>query len=176
MEAKPIALSVLMTREEYMQLTVQIHRLRAGGPSFFTLAGGILAILSIAGLFFGHYIALSRFSAGCLLLFGVFLMCYEGIVAPILDKGAAAREYEEKEELRTANVYEFGPGFIQIRNSRMEGRLPLSMATSWVKTAGGLSVSFGRECHVLVPARLLDEGQWNTIRDWLAAVPDSGRE
>lgn len=28
MEAKPIALSVLMTREEYMQLTVQIHRLR----------------------------------------------------------------------------------------------------------------------------------------------------
>lgn len=86
MEAKPIALSVLMTREEYMQLTVQIHRLRAGGPSFFTLAGGILAILSIAGLFFGHYIALSRFSAGCLLLFGVFLMCYEGIVAPILDK------------------------------------------------------------------------------------------
>ena len=26
MEPKPIALSVLMTREEYMQLTVQIHR------------------------------------------------------------------------------------------------------------------------------------------------------
>ena len=38
MEPKPIALSVLMTREEYMQLTVQIHRLRSGGPSFFTLA------------------------------------------------------------------------------------------------------------------------------------------
>lgn len=34
MEPKPIALSVLMTREEYMQLTVQIHRLRSGGPSF----------------------------------------------------------------------------------------------------------------------------------------------
>ena len=46
MEPKPIALSVLMTREEYMQLTVQIHRLRSGGPSFFTLAGGILGILS----------------------------------------------------------------------------------------------------------------------------------
>lgn len=53
MEPKPIALSVLMTREEYMQLTVQIHRLRSGGPSFFTLAGGILGILSLAGIFFG---------------------------------------------------------------------------------------------------------------------------
>ena len=67
MEPKPIALSVLMTREEYMQLTVQIHRLRSGGPSFFTLAGGILGILSLAGIFFGHYISLSPFTAGCLL-------------------------------------------------------------------------------------------------------------
>ena len=39
MEPKPIALSVLMTREEYMQLTVQIHRLRSGGPSFFYPGG-----------------------------------------------------------------------------------------------------------------------------------------
>ena len=174
MEPKPIALSVLMTREEYMQLTVQIHRLRSGGPSFFTLAGGILGILSLAGIFFGHYISLSPFTAGCLLVFGVFLMIYEGIIAPILDKGAAAREYEEKEELRTANVYEFGPGFIKIRNSRMEGKLPLSLVTSWAKTAGGLSVSYGRECHVLIPTRLLDEGQWSAIQEWLAAAPVSG--
>jgi hypothetical protein len=107
-------------------------------------------------------------------VFGVFLMIYEGIIAPILDKGAAAREYEEKEELRTANVYEFGPGFIKIRNSRMEGKLPLSLVTSWAKTAGGLSVSFGRECHVLIPTRLLDEGQWSAIQEWLAAAPVSG--
>ena len=151
MEPKPIALSVLMTREEYMQLTVQIHRLRSGGPSFFTLAGGILGILSLAGIFFGHYISLSPFTAGCLLVFGVFLMIYEGVIAPILDKG-----------------------FIKIRNSRMEGKLPLSLVTSWAKTAGGLSISFGRECHVLVPSRLLDEGQWSAIQEWLAAAPVSG--
>ena len=84
------------------------------------------------------------------------------------------QEYEEKEELRTANVYEFGPGFIKIRNSRMEGKLPLSLVTSWAKTAGGLSVSFGRECHVLIPTRLLDEGQWSAIQEWLAAAPVSG--
>lgn len=97
-----------------------------------------------------------------------------GLLPPFSTRGRPPREYEEKEELRTANVYEFGPGFIKIRNSRMEGKLPLSLVTSWAKTAGGLSVSFGRECHVLIPTRLLDEGQWSAIQEWLAAAPVSG--
>ena len=151
MEQTPdsVALSVLLTKEEYMQFSVRLQRQgRAGGLSFFTVLGGVLAILGL---------------------------CYDGLVAPIFWRGAAAREYEEKEDLHTANQYVFTPDCLEVHNSRMEARLPLTMVTDWRRTGEGLWVSFGRECSALVPARLLDEGQAARITGWLGAVRPEGK-
>lgn len=147
----------------------------AGGLSFFTVLGGVLAILGLGGFFFGSRISLSPFTAGILFLFGLFLLCYDGLVAPIFWRGAAAREYEEKEDLHTANQYVFTPDCLEVHNSRMEARLPLTMVTDWRRTGEGLWVSFGRECSALVPARLLDEGQAARITGWLGAVRPEGK-
>ena len=178
MEQTPdsVALSVLLTKEEYMQFSVRMQRQgRAGGLSFFTVLGGVLAILGLGGFFFGSRISLSPFTAGILFLFGLFLLCYDGLVAPIFWRGAAAREYEEKEDLHTANQYVFTPDCLEVHNSRMEARLPLTMVTDWRRTGVGLWVSFGRECSALVPARLLDEGQAARITGWLGAVRPEGK-
>lgn len=54
MEQTPdsVALSVLLTKEEYMQFSVRLQRQgRAGGLSFFTVLGGVLAILGLGGFF-----------------------------------------------------------------------------------------------------------------------------
>ena len=166
----------LITEEEYMQFSVRMQRQgRAGGLSFFTVLGGVLAILGLGGFFFGSRISLSPFTAGILFLFGLFLLCYDGLVAPIFWRGAAAREYEEKEDLHTANQYVFTPDCLEVHNSRMEARLPLTMVTDWRRTGEGLWVSFGRECSALVPARLLDEGQAARITGWLGAVRPEGK-
>lgn len=90
MEQTPdsVALSVLLTKEEYMQFSVRLQRQgRAGGLSFFTVLGGVLAILGLGGFFFGSRISLSPFTAGILFLFGLFLLCYDGLVAPIFWRG-----------------------------------------------------------------------------------------
>lgn len=168
MEQEALTLSVLLTKEEYMNLAVQLYRQKKGkGLSFYAVLGGILAICGIAGFFFGQRISLSPYTAGVLLLFGAFLLCYDGAVAPILVRASAAREYEEKDDLRTANQIILDAGQVQVRNSRMEGTLPYRLMTSWTMTADGLSLSFGRECHVWIPRRLLTEEQGRQLQQWL---------
>ena len=171
MEQETLTLSVLLTKEEYMNLAVQLYRQKRGkGLSFYAVLGGILAILGIAGLFFGHRISLSPYTAGFLLLFGAFLLCYDGAVAPILVRGSAAREYEEKDDLRTTNQVTLAAGQVQVRNSRMEATLPYRLMTSWTQTEDGFRLSFGRECHVWIPRRLLTEEQGRRLQTWLEAA------
>ncbi len=43
----------------------------------------------------------------CLILLGLFCFGYDGLIAPLLAGGAAAREYDEKEELRMATTLVF---------------------------------------------------------------------
>lgn len=177
METDVLAISVLLTREEYMALAVQLYRRkREKGLSVFAVLGGVLAILGMAGLFFGQWISLSPYTAGILLLFGAFLLCYDGAVAPVLVRGAAAREYEEKDDLRMTNQYRLSPESVQVSNSRIEGTFPLRLMSSWISTADGFCLSFGRECHVWIPHRLLTGEQSGLLRRWLeeAGKPSAG--
>ena len=163
-----LSLSVLVTREEYMAFNAQLQRSqRSGRVSLLSATGAVLTAAGIAGLFFGGNISLAPAVAVCVLLFGLFLACFNSLVAPLLDKAAAAREYDEKEDLRLSNVYVFTEAAVEIRNGRMEGSRPLRLATGWMETADLFSLSFGRECHIVVPKRLLNEGQMNGLRQLL---------
>lgn len=93
------------------------------------------------------------------MLLGLFLACFDGLIAPMLDRAAAAREYDEKEELRLANQITFAGDSVTVKNGRMEGVLPLRMLTRWQRSADLYSLSFGRECHVMLPRRLMDQEQ-----------------
>ncbi len=168
MPQESLSVSILLTQEEYMQFSVQMYRRQVKkNVSFLTLLGGIIAIVAIAGFFFGHYISLSSFSAAGLLLISILMLCYEGAIAPMLVRGAAARAYEEKEDLRTANQYIFTQDEVQIHNARMEGTLPLSWMTAWTRTGNGFWISFGQECDILIPIRLLDEKECDQLERWL---------
>ena len=152
-----LAFSVLLTREEYTQTIARIEQENRGRRlPLPTVAGALLTAMGIAGLFFGEAISLSPFAAGCLVLLGLFLACFDGLIAPMLDRAAAARE---KEELRLANQITFAGDSVTVKNGRMEGVLPLRMLTRWQRSADLYSLSFGRECHVMLPRRLMDQEQ-----------------
>lgn len=171
-----VALSVLVTREEYMAFTVQLQKkLRSQRPRLTEACGAVLIAAGIAGIFFGHLISLVPSASVCLLLMGAFLACFNGLLAPILDRAAAAREYDEKEDIRLANVYTFSDTAVDIRNGRIEGTLPLKLATRVIETADLISLSFGRECHVVVPKRLLTTQQRETLLGILKAQTATGR-
>lgn len=175
MQDSSLSLSVLLTQEEYMRFTVQMVRRKAKkGLSFFTLLGGVLTILALAGFFFGHYISLSSVSSVCLLLLGLILLCYEGAIAPVIVRGAAARAYEEKDDLRTANRYVFTEKEVQVQNARLEGKLPLSWITEWIQTDEGFWISFGRECSILIPDRLLEIKDRDLLAGWLKESTENG--
>lgn len=165
-QEKRVAISVLVTREEYMAFTVQLmKKLRGNRPKLTEACGAVLIAAGIAGLFFGDAISLLPSAAICLLLIGLFLACYNGLLAPVLDRAAAAREYDEKEDVRQANSYVFSDTAVEIRNGRMEGELPLQLATRYIETADLFSVSFGRECHVVIPKRLLTSTQKEELKE-----------
>lgn len=86
-----LAFSVLLTREEYTQTIARIEQENRGRRlPLPTVAGALLTAMGIAGLFFGEAISLSPFAAGCLVLLGLFLACFDGLIAPMLDRAAAA--------------------------------------------------------------------------------------
>lgn len=159
-QSRTLAFSVLLTKDEYMQTTARIQQeARSRNLPLPTAVGALLTAMGIAGLFFGDAISLSPFAAGCLVLLGLFFVCFDGLIAPMLDRAAAAREYDEKDELRMANLYTFEGDSVHVKNGRMEGKLPLRLATRWQRSADLYSLSFGRECHVMIPRRLMNEDQ-----------------
>ena len=124
---------------------------------FITGGGAVLVFLGLAGLFFGSAISLAPSVAAGMLLVGAFLIGYDGLFAPLLDKGAAAREFDEKPELGMAGTYRFTPDGVEIRNGRIEGTLPRAQVTSAAETQSLFSIAFGREVRILIPKRLLGE-------------------
>ena len=167
-------LSVLVTREEYCEAAAQQRR-EAGkrqGTVWYA-AGALLVLLGVAGAFFGSGISLSLSASFCLILLGVFLACYNGMLAPMLSSAAAAREYDENEDLRYATAYRFGADAVQVKNGRMEGSLPLSALSGWTETPSLFLLTFGRECRFAIPKRLL-EGDLQVALRALLPLP-SGR-
>lgn len=163
-----LSFSVLVTREEYMAFAAETQRqARRRRLPFLYGAGGVLCVLGLAGLFFGSLVSLSAPAAVCLVVVGAFLVAYDGLFAPIMDKAAAAREYDEKEDLRMANACVFTGGRVQIRNGRMEGEIPLSVATRWYQTRDLFGLFFGRELSILLPKRLMDGEQCRQMEDLL---------
>lgn len=153
-----IAVSVLLTKEEYMQFSAVLGRaMRARRLPLLTGCGALLCVTAVAGLFFGSLIGLTSGAALCLLLAGVFLLCYDGLIAPAADKAAAARDYEEKDELRMCNVYRISDTSVFIQNARCEGTLPLAAVTHWQQAGDWFAIFWGIECSVLLPKRLLSE-------------------
>lgn len=163
-----ISLSVLMTRDEYMTFVADSQRQMRRERLPLTKGGGaVLTVLGLAGLFFGRYVSLSPAAALCLLLVGVFLLCYDELLAPLFDRAAAAREYEEKQDLRMAYQYVFTADWVQIQNARVQGVLPLTLMTAWHQTQTLICLSFGREVRLLLPKRALDEAACQTLCRWL---------
>ena len=150
-----LSLCVLITREDYLQYAAQLRReQRRGHLPFITGGGAVLVFLGLA--------------AGMLLV-GAFLIGYDGLFAPLLDKGAAAREFDEKPELGMAGTYRFTPDGVEIRNGRIEGTLPRAQVTSAAETQSLFSIAFGREVRILIPKRLLGEEECLRLRDWLSS-------
>lgn len=169
--AEPLSLSVLITRDEYMAFMAQLrHYERSHQVPFLTIIGAVLIVSGIAGLFFGEYILLAPGVCACILVLGLFFACFDGLVAPFLDRAAAAKDYDEKEDIRLATVYAFSKENVKIRNGYMEGTLPLACCTRKIETAGLISLSFGKECHIILPKRLLNEDQLRTLRGCLQLV------
>lgn len=164
-----LTFSVLVTREEYCEAVAHKKRkARRHIAPVINVAGGTLIVLGIAGLFFGGYISLSPSAAICLILLGIFTVCYDGIFAPILDKAAAAREYREKQDLHFATTYEFKETSVYINNSGLYGEIPLSILTGSSETPTLFIMDIGRELSILIPKRLLTEQQqhelWNLLQ------------
>ena len=86
----------------------------------------------------------------------------------MIDRGAAAREYDEREELRMATAYVFTADQVRVENGRVKGNLPLSLVTSFARTPEQISFRFGRELSFVIPARLLSEEQAAFIENALA--------
>lgn len=165
-----LTLSVLITREDYLEYAAQLRReQRRGHLPYLTGGGALLGILGLAGLFFGQAVSLAPSVAMGLLLVGIFLIGYDGFFAPFLDKGAAAREFEEKPELGLAGTYRFTDSGVEIRNGSIEGTLPRGQMTSTAETESLFCLSFGRVVRILIPKRLLGEEEAQWLRDWTAA-------
>ena len=153
-----------------VQAAPQLRReQRRGHLPFITGGGAVLVFLGLAGLFFGSAISLAPSVAAGMLLVGAFLIGYDGLFAPLLDKGAAAREFDEKPELGMAGTYRFTPDGVEIRNGRIEGTLPRAQVTSAAETQSLFSIAFGREVRILIPKRLLGEEECLRLRDWLSS-------
>ena len=172
MDQKPrITLSVLVTREEYSEAAANEKRKqRRHTAPFITGAGAVLMILGIAGLFFGRSISLSASAAVCLILAGLFLACYDGLIASVLDRAAAAREFDEKEDLHFATTYLFSEDRVAVQNGRIQGELPLSVITRWSETPALFTLAAGRELHMSIPKRLLTPEQDKELRRILEAA------
>ncbi len=153
-----LSLSVLLIKEDYIQYSAQLRRQqRQGHVPLLTCGGALLCILGLAGVFFGSFISLAMPSALGLVLVGAFLLCYDGLFAPMLDRAAAARNFEEKPELHMAGTYVFTQDDVEIRTAGLEGRIPLNLVTRWNETPSLISLSFGREIQIILPKRLLKE-------------------
>ena len=165
-----LTLSVLITREDYLEYAAQLRReQRRGHLPFLTGGGAVLGVLGLVGLFFGEAVSLAPSVAMGLLLVGIFLIGYDGFFAPFLDRGAAAREFDEKPELSLAGTYRFTGTGVEIRNGSIEGTLPRGQMTSAAETESLFSLSFGREVRILIPKRLLGEEETLRLRNWIAA-------
>ncbi|MCI8554491.1 MAG: hypothetical protein HFJ80_06045 [Clostridiales bacterium] len=156
-EEKTVALSVLITREEYLRSSVRHH------PPAVTGAGAVLSAAGLAGLFFGAPVGLTPAAAICIVALGLILLVYNGVLAPFLDRGAAAREFDSREELRMATAYRFTAESVWVENGRVTGELPLSLATDFQRTSEQIAFRFGRELSFLIPIRLLSGEQADFI-------------
>ncbi|MDD2362603.1 MAG: YcxB family protein [Oscillospiraceae bacterium] len=175
-EKSVLSLSVLVTREEYSQAVAISKRKHRRKTARLTMGfGTVLILCGVAGLFFGSYIFLSPSPAACLVFAGLFLVCYDGLIAPILDRGAAAREFEEKEDLHFATTYIFYTDRVTVQNGRIQGELPLSILTEWVETPALFGLEVGKELSMAIPKRLLDTEQENQLRSILEAAAGSAK-
>ncbi len=166
-----LTLSVLVTREEYCEAAAEHRRAVSRGQGNALLAAGaVLTALGIAGVFFGGRISLSFSAAFSLIVLGIFLVCYNGVFAPMFSRAAAAREYDRNEDLRFATAYRFSgkaEGTVMVKNGRMEGNLPLRCITEWTETPSLFLITYGREFRFAIPKRLLEPGQEERLRSLL---------
>jgi hypothetical protein len=170
-ESTQISLSVLVTKEEYCEAAAMKKRkLRAHFAPMLIGAGVIFVLLGITGIFFGSSISLSIPAAACLVILGIALVCFDGLIAPILDKAAAAREFVEKEDLHFATTYVFKDDRVKIQNGRIQGDLPLSLLTRWSETSALFTMEIGRELSMAIPKRLLSTEECDLLRNRLETL------
>ena len=166
-----LTVSVLVTREEYSAAAAHMRRRKyADGFSPALLGGTMLGILAVVGMFFGEGIGFTLPSAICLLAAGVFLLCYDMIFAPMIAGVSAAREYDERTDLKMAGYYEFYTDKIVVRTGYVTGTLPLDRMTVCSEMPSMFLIRFGSEFLFAVPKRLLEDGQDETMRKILQKV------
>ena len=167
-----ISLSVLVTREEYSAASAYMRRHKyANGLSPSMICGALLTVAGFAGMMFGQRISLGMPAAVSLLAAGVLLLCYDVIFAPMFSYASAAREHDERSDLRMACLYEFSGSELRVRSGRADGRLPLAWMTGYSEEPSMFFIRFGAEFLFAIPKRLLDEGQTAELR----AILKSGK-
>lgn len=163
-----IKLSVLVTREEYCEAVVnEKKKARHHILPVFNVASAILIVLGFAGLFYGKNVSLSPAAAFCLILSGLVAACYDGVIAPVFDSAAAAREFNEKPDLHYATTYIFKDDFISIKNQWVQGKVLISQLTRWSETPALFIMAVGRELSISIPKRLLTSDQQKKLRQKL---------
>ena len=166
-----LAVSVLVTREEYGAAASHMRRCKyKDGFSPALLGGMMLGILAVVGMFFGDGIGFTLPSAVCLLAAGLFLLCYDMIFAPMIAGVSAAREYDDRTDLKMAGYYEFYDDKIVVRNGYAAGTLPLEQMTVWSEMPSMFLIRFGSDFLFAVPKRLLEDGQDEMLRKMLQKV------
>ncbi|HCA29046.1 MAG TPA: hypothetical protein DEP23_05505 [Ruminococcaceae bacterium] len=167
-QTSTIYLSVLVTKEEYSEAeALKKQKLRSHVAPLLNGAAAVFIILGMAGIFFGRYISLSVPAAACFIVLGILFACYDGLIAPVFDKGAAAREFIEKEDLHFATTYVFEDDRVKIQNGRLKGDIPLSMLTRWSETPGLYIMEIGRELSMAIPKRLMSAEVQESLRNML---------
>ncbi len=163
-----IKLSVLVTREEYCEAVAhEKKKSRRHIVPLFNVISAVLIILGFAGLFFGENILMSPPAALCLVLSGLIAACYDGVFAPVFDKAAAAREFNEKPDLHYATTYTFKDDLIVIKNEWVQGQILISQLTRWSETPTLFIMVVGRDLSISIPKRLLTPEQQNKLRNTL---------
>lgn len=163
--SEELVLSVLVTREEYSEGAAQ--PVDGATRVLVTLAGAVLCALGLAGLIFGRAISLASPVALLILLGGALCLAYPYVIAPVLHRAAAARDFDACESYRLATQYRIGHDHIVLSNTRVQGTLPLDAVTQWRQTSELFVLDVGQELRLVLPKRLLNEEESRRLTGWL---------
>lgn len=159
----PFTLSILLTEEEYVA--------SAGTPARRVVLTPTGAVLAVAGALLYRLTGLSAlFSVGVVTL-GLLLILCEWTFLPLYARVRAAAQYERQQSLRQALTVTVAADAFTVESARLSGRLPVALLTGAAQTPTLFSFTFGAECCLRIPRRLLTPPQETVLQTMAEKTP-----